>query len=64
MINPHYRQLDAELSFLIVRKLSHLQNPGYAFGAMTEDGTVYYNPEHKTNVSQEMLDNIEERRAV
>ncbi|AEV98228.1 phosphoribosyltransferase [Niastella koreensis] len=56
------RQLNAELSFLIVRKLSHLQNPEYALGAMAEDGTVYYNPGHKTKISQEMLDNIEEQQ--
>lgn len=55
------RQLHAELSFLIVKKLSHLQNPEFALGAMAEDGTVYYNPDHKTNVSQEMLDG--DRRA-
>lgn len=56
------RQLNAELSFLIVRKLSHLQNPEYALGAMAEDGTVYYNHDPVTNVSQEMLDNIEEQQ--
>jgi predicted phosphoribosyltransferase len=58
------RQLNAELSFLIVRKLSHLQNPEYALGAIAEDGTVYYNPGHKTNISQEMLDDIEEQQQI
>lgn len=56
------RQLKAELSFLIVRKLSHPRNPEYAFGAMAEDGTVYYNTDHKIKLSQEMIDDIEEQQ--
>lgn len=56
------RQLDVELSFIIVRKLSHPLNPEYALGAMAEDGTVYYNTDHRITISQEMLDNIEEQQ--
>lgn len=56
------RQLNAELSFLIVQKLSHPQNLEYALGAMAEDGTVYYNPDKEIKVSLEMLDNIEEQQ--
>lgn len=56
------QQLNAELSFLIVRKLGYPENPEYAFGAMAEDGTVYYNNAHKIGLSQEMIDNIEEQK--
>ncbi|AEV98626.1 phosphoribosyltransferase [Niastella koreensis] len=54
------RQLDAEFSFIIVRKLSYPGNPEYAFGAMAEDGTVYHNP--KIDLSQEMIDAIEDQQ--
>jgi predicted phosphoribosyltransferase len=56
------RELNAELSFLIVRKLSYPANPEYAFGAMAEDGTVYYNTGHKINLSQEMIDEVEDQQ--
>lgn len=56
------QQLNAELSFLIVRKLSYPNNPEFAFGAMAEDGTVYFNPYHTIKISQEMIDNIEEEQ--
>ncbi|OQP63820.1 phosphoribosyltransferase [Niastella vici] len=54
------RELNAKLSTLIVHKLGYPGDPEFAFGAMAEDGTVYYNPYHKINLSQEMIDNIEE----
>lgn len=53
------RHLDAELSLLIVRKLGFPQNPELAFGAITEDGTVYYNP-YAAELSQETIDTIQE----
>lgn len=56
------RQLNAELSYLIVRKLSYPRDPEFAFGAIAEDGTVYYNPYHKIQISQEMMDTIEEEQ--
>lgn len=56
------QQLHAELNFLIVRKLSYPKNPEFAFGAMAEDGTVYYNPYHTIQISQEMIDTIEEEQ--
>jgi len=56
------QQLHAELSLLIVRKLSYPQNPEYAFGAIAEDGTIYYNPYSKIDLSQEMIDAIEEEQ--
>jgi len=56
------RQLNAELSFLIVRKLSYPRDPEFAFGALAEDGTIYYNPYHQIHISQEMIDAIEEEQ--
>jgi predicted phosphoribosyltransferase len=54
------RQLQAKLSFVIVRKLGYPRDPEFAFGAIAEDGTVYYNPEHPMPISQEMIDEIED----
>lgn len=56
------RQLRAELSLVIVRKLGHPENPEYAVGAIAEDGTVYYTPAAAMRISQEKLDNIEEEQ--
>lgn len=54
--------LNAELSLLIVRKLGHPYDPEYAFGAMAEDGTVYYNPFAELKISQEAIDTVEEQQ--
>lgn len=54
--------LNAELSLLIVRKLGHPRDPEYAFGAMAEDGTVYYNPLANIELSQEAIDTVEEQQ--
>lgn len=56
------KQLDAELSFIIVRKLGYPENPEYAFGAMAEDGSIYYS--RKIGLSQEMIDSIEDQQQV
>lgn len=56
------RELNADLSFLIVRKLGHPRNPEFALGAMAEDGTVYYNTAPEMKLSQEMMDHIEEQQ--
>ena len=53
------KQLGAELSTIIVRKLGYPQDPELAFGAMAEDGTVYYIPDHVKNISQESIDQVE-----
>lgn len=55
-------QLQAELSVVIVKKLGYPGDPELAFGAMAEDGTVYYNPSHPIPISQEMIDEIEDRK--
>jgi len=56
------KYLNAELSLLIVRKLGHPYNPEYAFGAIAEDGTVYHTPLAKVELSQEMMDEVEEQQ--
>src|SRR5690349_10493009 len=56
------RELNAELSFIIVRKLGYPGDPEYALGAMAEDGTVYYNPSSSVTLSQEMIDLIEDQQ--
>lgn len=52
--------LGAQLSTIIVRKLGYPRNPEYAFGAMAEDGSVYYTPDHKKYISQETMDKVED----
>ena len=54
--------LSAELFLLIVRKLGYPFDPEYAFGAMAEDGTIYYNPYAKIELSQEAIDTVEEQQ--
>ncbi len=54
--------LNAGFALLIVRKLGHPYNPEYAFGAMAEDGTVYYNPFAEVKISQEAIDTVEEQQ--
>jgi putative phosphoribosyl transferase len=56
------RKLQAPLSLIIVRKLGYPEDPELAFGAMAEDGTVYYRPNHPLPISQEMIDEIEDRQ--
>lgn len=56
------RGLNAELSFIIVRKLGCPGDPEYGIGAMAEDGTVYYNPSSTVKLSQEMIDFIEDQQ--
>lgn len=56
------QELDAELSFVIVRKLGYPGNPEYGIGAMAEDGTVYNNPSSTLMLSQEMIDFIEDQQ--
>ncbi|WP_343693603.1 phosphoribosyltransferase family protein [Chitinophaga sp.] len=56
------RHLHAELAFILVKKLSAVDNPEYAIGAVTEDGTVYYNPGTKEKFSREYIDAIEQQK--
>ena len=47
--------LNAELSLLVSRKLGHPGNPEYAFGAIAEDGSIYFNPAAKRELSEESI---------
>lgn len=55
------QQLQVQLAVIIVRKLGYPSNPEFAFGALTEDGTVYYIPKSKMRISQEMIEEVEDR---
>ncbi len=50
------RHLDADFSLLIARKLGHPDNPEYALGAITEDGTIYLNELALLDFSQATID--------
>jgi predicted phosphoribosyltransferase len=52
------RQLDADLSLLISRKLGHPANPEYAFGAIAEDGSIYLNPASSGQLSEETIQEV------
>lgn len=56
------RELDAELSVLICRKLGFPGNPEYAFGALAEDGTIHFNTAASGMLSQEHIDEIVEQQ--
>ena len=56
------RQLQVQLATIIVRKLGYPADPEFAFGAMAEDGSIYYNPSDKMHISQEMIDELEDRQ--
>lgn len=56
------QELHATLVSIIVRKLGHPRDPEYAFGAIAEDGTVYYNATRQIPISQEMIDEIEDKQ--
>jgi putative phosphoribosyl transferase len=53
------RHLNAELSLIIVRKLGHPGNKEYAFGAIAEDGSVYYNKNARSKLLQETVNTVE-----
>ncbi|WP_127127432.1 phosphoribosyltransferase [Pseudoflavitalea rhizosphaerae] len=55
-------QLDAPLSVVIVRKLGYPRDPEFAFGAITEDGSVYYTAHLRKSISQETMDNVEDEQ--
>ncbi|SRR6266496_679109 len=50
------KELDADFSLLISRKLGHPENPEYALGAIAEDGTIYLNELSQAEASQETID--------
>ena len=52
------RNLDAELSLLISRKLGHPANPEYAFGAIAEDGSIYLNPSSTGQLSDKTIQEV------
>jgi putative phosphoribosyl transferase len=49
------RNLNAEFSLLVSRKLGHPDNPEYAFGAIAEDGSVYLSPYARQEVTDETI---------
>ncbi|HXL55478.1 MAG TPA: hypothetical protein VN958_04425, partial [Chitinophagaceae bacterium] len=49
------KELDADFSLLISRKLGHPENPEYALGAIAEDGTIYLNELSQAAASQETI---------
>lgn len=56
------KHLHAPLSTVIVRKLGYPRNPEFAFGAMAEDGSVYYTAGYKKHISQESIDHVEDQQ--
>ena len=56
------RELKATLSAIIVRKLGYPENPEYAFGAIAEDGSTYYIPNYKNEISPESINRIKKEQ--
>lgn len=55
------KELEAEMSLLVSRKLGMPDDPELAFGAIAEDGSVFYNP-HSRMVSKEDQELIKSRQ--
>lgn len=55
------KHLDAELSFVIARKLAFPHNPETAFGALAEDGSLFLLREGRASISPEILQKIIDR---
>lgn len=51
------KHLNAELALLVARKLGFPGNPELAFGAIAEDGSVYFTP-YRYNLSQNEIDEV------
>ena len=58
------RELDAELSVLISRKLGFPGDPEYAFGAVAEDGTIHLNKEASSMLSQSQIDEVVQQQKI
>lgn len=56
------RNLQAELSLLVSRKLGHPKNPEYAVGALAEDGSIYLNPDVRGELSPETLEDLAQQQ--
>ncbi|HEY1115749.1 MAG TPA: phosphoribosyltransferase family protein [Chitinophagaceae bacterium] len=56
------RDLHAELSLLVARKLGHPKNPEYAAGALAEDGSIYLNPDVRGELSPETIDELAQQQ--
>ena len=54
------RELQATLATIVVKKMGYPKKPEFAY-AMAEDGTVYYNPSGRIHLSQEMIDEVEDK---
>ena len=55
--------LDADLSVIVSRKLPRPEDPESGFGAVAEDGSVYFAPGFEGYLSSEMIDGIVSRQA-
>lgn len=51
------KHLDAELALLVARKLGFPSNPELAFGAIAEDGSVYFN-NYRHSLSQDEINEV------
>lgn len=58
------RELHAEFSLLIARKLGHPTNPEYAIGAVAEDGSRYLNPRVSPPVDEVIIDRLVQAQQV
>lgn len=56
------RELQAELSLLVARKLGHPKNPEYAVGALAEDGSIYLNPDVRGELSPQTIENLAQQQ--
>jgi putative phosphoribosyl transferase len=55
------KQLQAQLSFVVTRKLAYPHNPEAAFGALTEDGSIFIFREAQGKLSANTIQKIVER---
>jgi putative phosphoribosyl transferase len=53
--------LNCEFSVAIARKLGFLQQPEAAFGAIAEDGSLYFNPHARGRLTKEEIDAVMEK---
>jgi putative phosphoribosyl transferase len=54
-------QLDCEFTVVVVRKLGYLNLPEEAFGALAEDGSLYFNSAFQRKLSKEEINTALER---
>ncbi len=54
------KQLDAELSVILTRKLGYPHQPELAFGAISEEGAFYMKPDSLGILTKEIIDSVME----